>query len=157
MSYSKQLQNIANTYLEKHGDVGATTTEMAQWAIANGYWEAQPNALVRQCADELSRAMREEYITDPQGRSVRAKHVARKEQAGEQHAFWADMRFASRSHMEMAFQQRRQGIVGDCKQLKTDVDSYNDNFNPSEAIQMIFDFTYDIEEAELAKLVNALM
>ena len=41
-----------------------------------GLWAPQPSALIRQCAEELSRAMREEYVTDPQGRRVRAKHVA---------------------------------------------------------------------------------
>jgi len=29
------------------------------------------------CAEELARAMREDYIRDPQGRVVRAKHAAR--------------------------------------------------------------------------------
>jgi hypothetical protein len=35
--------------------------------------------------------------------------------------------------MEIAFQQRRQQILGDCRQLKTDVDSYNDNYNSGSA------------------------
>ena len=69
------------------------------------------------------------------------------EREGEQIPLWADMRTATREHMEVAFQQRRRGIVGDCKQLKNDVDSYNDNFNSEAAIQIIFDFTDDLEEA----------
>ena len=89
--------------------------------------------------------MREEYITDPQGRTVRAKHVACYEQV----PLWGDIRTAPREHMEMAFQQRRQQIVGDCRQLKVDVDSYNQNYNNGELpIQMIFDFTLDLEELE---------
>jgi hypothetical protein len=51
--------------------------------------------------------------------------------------------------MEHAFQQRRRAIVGDCKQLKNDADSYNENFNSGAAIQIIFDFTEDLEEAEI--------
>ena len=51
--------------------------------------------------------------------------------------------------MEVAFQQRRQQIVGDCRQLKTDVDSYNENGDLSQPIQMIFDFTEDLAELEL--------
>ncbi len=39
--------------------------------------------------------------------------------------------------METAFQQRRQSIVGDCKQLKNDLDSYNENFNTAVPIQII--------------------
>jgi hypothetical protein len=60
------------------------------------------------------------------------------------------MRLATRKHMETAFQQRRQSIVGDCKQLKNDLDSYNENFNTATPIQIIFDFTDDLEEAALS-------
>jgi hypothetical protein len=52
--------------------------------------------------------------------------------------------------METAFQQRRQSIVGDSKQLKNDLDSYNENFNTTEPIQIVFDFRDDLEEAELS-------
>jgi hypothetical protein len=50
--------------------------------------------------------------------------------------------------MEIAFQQRRQQIVGDCRQLKADINSYNDNRSPDRPIQMSFDFTWDIEELQ---------
>jgi hypothetical protein len=102
--------------------------------------------MIDQCADQMSRAMREEYVTDPQGRTVRAKHAARQRRNGKQLTLWADIRTASREHMAMAFQQRRQQIVGDCRQLAIDVESYNENRNPSEPIQMVFDFTLDLEE-----------
>lgn len=76
-------------------------------------------------------------------------HAARINRQGKQLVLWADMRTAPRGHIELAFKHRRQKIVGDCRQLKTDVDSYDDN-NPSEQpIQMIFDFTKDLEELEL--------
>jgi len=94
--------------------------------------------------------MREEYVTDPQGRRVRAKHVAIIEQNGEQMAFWADIRNAPREHMQLSFQQRRHQIVGDCRQLKADVDSFNDNSTKEEPINMVFDFTLDLAELELA-------
>ena len=51
--------------------------------------------------------------------------------------------------MQMAFQQRRHQIVGDCRQLKMDVDSYNDTRLPEQPIQMIFDFNHDLEELAL--------
>ena len=92
--------------------------------------------------------MREEYVTDPQGRRVRAKHVAIVDRAGEQLPLWADILTATREHMQIAFQQRRQQIVGDCRQLKADVDSYNENYNDALPIQMVFDFTEDVEELE---------
>jgi len=54
--------------------------------------------------------------------------------------------------MEVAFQQRRNQIVADCLQLKKDVDSYNENRQPVSPIQMIFDFTEDLTELELASV-----
>jgi hypothetical protein len=48
--------------------------------------------------------------------------------------------------MERAFAQRRQQIVGDCFQLRTDVDVYNDNHLGGSPIQLVLDFTRDVEE-----------
>ena len=67
---------------------------------------------------------------------------------GEQGVLWDDIRTASHEHMKVAFQQSRQGIVGDCHRLKVDVDSYNDNRSPVEPIQLSLDFTYDVLEME---------
>jgi hypothetical protein len=106
--------------------------------------------MIERCAEELSRAMREEHILDPQGRSVRAKHAARIRENGKQFTLWADIRTASKDHMARAFQQRRRQILGDCRQLKADVDSYNDNRRPESPIQVIFDFTLDLAELEAA-------
>jgi len=58
------------------------------------------------------------------------------------------MRSAPREHMEVAFQQRRNQIVGDCRQLKRDVDSYNENNHDGTWIQMVFDFRQDLAELE---------
>jgi hypothetical protein len=51
--------------------------------------------------------------------------------------------------MEKAFAQRREQIVRDCVQLKTDVDVYNDmNRGKQSEIQLILDFTDDVAERE---------
>ena len=50
--------------------------------------------------------------------------------------------------MEDAFLQRRNLIVGECVQLKKDIDSYNDNNTDGVMIQMVFDFREDIAERE---------
>ena len=52
--------------------------------------------------------------------------------------------------MRAAFQTRRRQIVGDCHQLKTDIDSYNDNYNQAQPVQMVFDFTQDLQELDAA-------
>ena len=143
-TYYEQLQHLVTKYIEAGKEWPATTHEIASWAMDSGLWAPQKDSIIAICAEQLSRAMREEYIVDPQGRKVRAKHAARIEQA----VLWDDIRTASRGHMQIAFQQRRQQIVGDCHQLKLDVDSYNDNKNDGKPIQMVFDFRIDLMEIE---------
>jgi hypothetical protein len=145
-TYGDQMREIANKYVEAGQTWPASTRQIAAWAINEGLWQPHPSAIIDRCAEELSRAMREEYITDPQGRRVRAKHAARMNKGGEQTTLWADMYTASRDHMAMAFQQRRQQILGDCWQLKQDVDSFNDNVKPAKPIQTVFDFREDMAE-----------
>ena len=152
--YYEQLQRIVSQYRQSGMEWPATTRQIARWAIGQGLWRPQPSAFIDQCAELLARAMRDEYIVDPQGRSVRAKHVARTKREGKQLMLWADIRTAPREHLAIAFQQRRQQIVGDCRQLKSDVDSYNENRSPLRPIQMSFDFTVDLAELEaVASLV----
>jgi hypothetical protein len=52
--------------------------------------------------------------------------------------------------MEKAFAQRREQIVGDCVQLRTDVGVYNDmNRGKQPSIQLVLDFTADVEERRM--------
>ena len=146
--YYDQLRRIVKEYIRAGMEWPASTRQIASWAIDKGLWKPQASAFVDQCAEVLARAMREEYIIDPQGRTVRVKHVARTKRGGAQLSLWADIRTAPREHMEIAFQQRRQQVVGDCRQLKADIDSFNENRSPLRPIQMSFDFTVDLEELE---------
>lgn len=148
MSYNDKLRDIANRYIGSGQPWPASARTIAAWAIRNGLWQPQPSDLVGQCADQLAVAMREEYILDPQGRKVRAKHAVREHGGPKNLTLWGDIRSAPRKHMLVAFQQRRQQIVGDCRQLKADVDSYNQNWAKSAPIQMVFDFRNDLEELE---------
>lgn len=150
MNYNDLLrQQIVERFYRETGKPEATAHEMAVWAIKNRIWEPEPSNLAHQLADQLARAMREETFVDPQGRVVRAKHAARIKQGEKQLTLWADMRWATRDHMKVSFQQRRHQVVGECIQLKRDVDSYNDNWAPENAqIQLSLDFTFDVAEAE---------
>ena len=147
----KQFQRIAHEYMRQRGVDYIDLQEVAEWAIRTNRWEPQKSALIRQCKEFLGRALREEYFTDPQGRRVRSKHVVVKEKNGKQISLWGDIRTADRKHMAVSFQQRRRLIVGDCCQLKMDVDSFNDNYNKDAPIQMSFNFTLDIEEAQIMR------
>ena len=148
MNLVEQNQKIIAEYREVGNLWPATATDIAGWAIAERLWDIHPSKMVRQCADQLAEAMRKEFLTDPQGRRVRAKHAAPYNEQGHLFLRWDDMRTATHSHMEMAFAHRRQQIVGDCRQLKADIDSYNDNYRPrgERSIQGVFDFTDDLAE-----------
>jgi hypothetical protein len=94
----------------------------------------------------MATALREEYATDEKGRRYRVNHAVRVTKAGVQYTFWAIMKDAPREHMQKAFIQRREQIVGDCLQLATDVEAYNDMKREQPPIPMLFDFRDDVEE-----------
>ncbi len=142
---SEYLQDIINDYIKTTGTTQFELPEVAAWAVRQGRWEPAHSNAVKQCAHELARAARDEFYTDPQGRRVRRKHAARHDQMW----LWADIETAPPDHMRLSLQQRRMYIVGDCKQLKTDLDSYNDNNPHGAEIQMTFDFTEDLHELDM--------
>ena len=151
-TYLEMMQQIADDYFAETGDWRATTSEMADWALSHGVWEPPAFLAKRILSRDLSRAMRGEYLRDGRGNSVRTKHAARIRVGSEQQTFWADIRNAPRDHMELAFQQRRRQIVGDCRQLKLDADFYNSEHPKQEVIQMIFNFEEDLEEIEAEEM-----
>jgi hypothetical protein len=152
-TYIETIQHYVDEYFSDTGKERATAKEIAVWLIQTGRWEAPSDLMVRQCRADVAKAMREEYIKDSSGRSVRVKHVARVKEDGErQQFFWADFRNPNtpHSHWEVSFQQRREQVVGECKQLKTDVDYCNSRFPSERQIEIVFDFTDDIAEAEFS-------
>ncbi len=146
---SDQMMDIAQLYVEQGGEEPIDLTKLALFAINHGHWSKGDLASLRTqiCKREFSRAFREQYHNDPQGRQVRTYHaVLRSDVDSEQKTFWDDMRRAPEEHMEVAFQQRRSQIVGGCTQLKTDVDSWNDNNAAGGDFQFELDFTEDVAE-----------
>lgn len=138
------LQDIAHEYRQLGHPWPATARMIGAWAIETGRWQPARGDLVDRASREIARAMREEYVVDPQSRRVRKMRAVRDEQG----TFWVDIDDAEPDQMHLAFSQRRAQVLGDCKQLKTDVDSYNENNSDGAHIQMLFDFTDDLEELE---------
>src|SRR5713226_2576001 len=96
---------IIRQFRKANDNKPATTTEIANWAMRNG-WTPSPIEIERHLAEQLAQAMREEYLRDPQGRKVRAKHAAHSEQG----VLWLDIRDKrpeTRRLLEIAFQNRR--------------------------------------------------
>jgi hypothetical protein len=150
-TYTKQMQKIVQEYRLSEQPWPAAAKDIADWAIMTGRWEMPAAAIRRRCADDIAAAMREEYYTDAKNRRVRLLHPAPLFNKGERSIVWDDIRTAKRPHMELSFQFRRQGIVGDCRQFKVDADSYNDAHPDEEPIQISFNFTMDLAELEAAE------
>ena len=51
--------------------------------------------------------------------------------------------------MQISFQQRRLMMLHDNHQHKTDVESYNQNWNTSDALEFSYDYTEDLQEMDL--------
>jgi len=151
MAYRERLQELYKQYCEETGRPGAVDPQhVAEWAINKRLWQPRPKDVINQLAEDLAQAWREEYRTDRLGRRYRAKHAVRG-YGSKQGTLWADMETAPHLHMERAFGQRRHQIVGDCLQLKTDVDVFNDKRSDEEPINLVLDFTDDVAELQQVK------
>jgi hypothetical protein len=120
---SEALQDIVNDYIAAGQPWPADRRTIAAWAVLKGKWQPQRRSAIDQCAKELAEAMRLEMEKDPQGRTVRAKvcaTISEKDEEGNytQKTIWFG-RDAEPNLMHRSLQQRRGGILGDCKQLIT--------------------------------------
>jgi hypothetical protein len=154
-SYNEQLQNVWHEYEKEHGFLPATARAAVMWGVARKMIQLPKLDPYDAVAKDMSKALREEYGTDRHGRRYRKNHAVRVTKAGVQHTMWAIMGNAPIEHMRKAFIQRRLQIVGDCVQLATDVEVYNDINPEQENIQIPFDFTYDVEESLLSDIGEA--
>ena len=144
---SERLQKVVRQYREADMPWPATTREVAAWAINAGLWEPRHEDSVAACARHLGKAMAREHYVDPQGRSVRTKHAMRTREEGQLVFIWDDIRTAEEDHMRTALQQRRLHIAANCRQLQSDVDSYNENRIPEHPVTLCLDFSEDVAEA----------
>jgi hypothetical protein len=148
-TYSEQLQRIYHEYTETHGGIPATLREAVEWGVEQGRIVMPNIDPLESVIGDMGRALRAEYGTDPLGRRYRRNHAARVTRDGVQFTFWAEMETAPREHMLKSFADRRNQIVGECVQLATDVSAYNEfNRNVQPPIQMVLDFTQDVEELQ---------
>lgn len=145
-TYNEQMQRLFRDYQGAHGSDPVDPHDVAEWAIREGRWQPRPSDIRDRFASDLTEALRQEYRTDAKGRTYRAKHAVCLKKDGRQLSLWADIDQAPRAHMEKALGQRRKQIVGDCYQLRQDVDHYNESNPSSPGIQLILDFADDVEE-----------
>jgi len=152
-SVNEQLLDVVADYRRAGGEWPTDTRTLAEWAINHRRWSPEPEAQTKRLARILARAMREQMMEDPQGRRVRLKHAYPEIRVSPdgteiQLKLWGDISEFTDDQMHGAAQLQRNQILGQCVQLKTDLDSFNDNYAEQGNIQMSFDFTEDILERE---------
>lgn len=142
----KKAKGIADGIIDSH--------DLAGWALAHDLYRPSRQDEIKLAAEAFSRHFREEMRTSPDGKRYRAKHAVKEKRNGRQMTLWADMDDLNvpLSHFDKAFTQRRQQIVGDCIQLKTDVDVCNEKRGSH--IPLLLDFTDDVTEAEYLRDQN---
>lgn len=149
--YSNAVKDYVERYKQEVGSDGLLDAHaVAEWAYANGLHKPSVKTVIDAIATDIAQAFREEYRVDRHGRRYRAKHAATQKRGNKTLSLWADLDDpnAPHTHFVKSFAQRRQQIVGDCVQLKTDVDVYNEKRTPVEPIQVPLDFTLDVMELQ---------
>lgn len=148
--------NAIKTYIERYkkevrNDGLIDPHDLAGWAYKNGLHKPNVKTIIDVIAADIAQAFREEYRTDG-NRRYRAKHAATTKLGNKTLSLWGDIDDpnAPHEHFVKSFGQRRQQVVGDCYQLKTDADIYNEHRMPAEPIQVVLDFTLDVAELEHA-------
>lgn len=150
-AYANQMKSYIERYkTETRGEL-LDPHAVAEWAYARGLHKPSVRTVVDAIAADIAQYFREEYRTNKNGHRYRAKHAVRSRVGEKTRSLWADMddEKAPREHFAKSFSQRRQQIVGDCYQLKTDVDVYNEKYPSTALIQVPLDFTLDVEELQL--------
>lgn len=157
-AYSNQIKDYIERYKKEVRDDGLIDTHaLAAWAYKEGLHKPNVKTIIDAIAADIAQVFREEYRTDRVGRRYRAKHAATTKNGNKTLSLWGDIDDANapHEHFVKSFAQRRQQIVGDCCQLKTDADHYNEVRSPAEPIQVVLDFTLDVEELQQPLTKNA--
>lgn len=151
-AYSNAVKGYIERYKREVSDSAIIDPhDLAAWAYRNGLHKPNPRTIIDLIAKDISQVFREEYRTDRRGRRYRAKHAVTNKQGNKTQSLWADLDDieAPHEHFQKSFAQRRSQVVGDCFQLKTDADVYNEKRKPSVPIQIVLDFTLDVEELQI--------
>lgn len=143
--FSDQLVKIVEDYRSAGNIWPASKQEIAEWAVAHERYQLTRGMAISQCAEKIGKAMGLEHIRDKKGRSVRKYYAARIRENGQLVMKWDDWN-AERPFMEVSTANRRNQILGECRQLKSDLDSYNERRCPDRPIQTDFNFNTDLEE-----------
>lgn len=123
-------------------------SDIVDWVFDHNMYQKPPADPKKVLRREIVRALRGDYISDPQGREVRKYHPVVMSDGKRRMSLWSDINTATSNHMRISLQQRRNGIRADVRQHKLDFDSYNDN-NVHGAQLLPFDYNFNADLQEM--------
>lgn len=150
-SKTEYFQDAARKYMELYNVSEFDPDDVAEWMVNTKQYEERPHSVVRRCKQELTKALRSQRITDPQGRDVRAMLCARrKNQQGELWSIWSPIYQAKPDHARRALQQWRRSIRGEVLLHERTTQSYNENNMHGAQIPLFsYDMDKDIAESKM--------
>jgi hypothetical protein len=143
---------LLDLYQREHGGAAETfdLDEVAAWAIREGHYRPEPVDPAKALKGQMAKAMKNEHVTDPQGREVRKFHAVRHTDGERQWTLWATITDADPGHMRVSLQQRRSYLLSGCRQHKMDSESYNENNKYNATLPFSdYNFNPDLEEETL--------
>jgi|SRR5215213_6079177 hypothetical protein len=153
---NRKMMYLVEQYKKAHPEESEEVEPhlVAPWAIKKDLWKRPPVAPEEVLRRLISRALRQEYMEDPQGREVRKHHPVIYEvvtpDGVKKRSKWFPLFEAPPKHMTASLSLRRRSALADVLQLKLDFDSYNDNnVHGATLPEPDFDFNKDIEEMSL--------
>jgi hypothetical protein len=148
-SMTERFLKAWHKYDSRQNHKPSTLRQACEWAVADGLLELPEVDPYDIMAERMGNFVRAETRTDSQGRRYRVNHAVRVTKGGIQYTFWGMMGFAPHEHMVKSFAWRRNLVIDDCFQLKTDINVYNDTLEDKhKRFQLVLDFTDDIAERE---------
>ncbi len=149
MTKDQELQRLYRWYKDEAGKAEVDLDDVVRFAKKKGYKLPAPQSPEDLLKKMIARAIRQEVRQDTfTGKPYRVNHHY--VQSSTQLHLWIDIDEAPRTPMFKSFQARREQMVGDGLQLSLDVDHWNSIHPEEEPIQIVMDFTEDIEERKNA-------
>jgi hypothetical protein len=153
---SRKMLFVLEKYREAFPDepLPLDPAKAATWAYENDLWvpkETDPREVLRR---KLCRALRHQYLLDPQGREVRANYASVEEvmthDGPKRRAQFYPIFKAPPEVARQALALDRRQALATVQQMKLDFDSYNDNNEFGATLPALdLDFNKDIEEMSL--------
>lgn len=150
MTRKERNLEIVRRFEKEHQRKPFDLHEVYRFARKHNLWPEPHDLAERKFIDEVAKDLREVYIDNGEGDRVRYYHAVVKGN-GAQGTLWGNVWDLPQEHLETGFSQRRGQSLGDCRQLKLDIEFVNKVRFSARPIVMSFNFDEDLAEEDALK------